>query len=146
MSYRESTTERPRLSDLKMKPPSPTSKLKQDLAKSNVQNKQQQQKVLKQEQQIKTKKRQERNNTASLAGPAKAAERIRQRRRKERHKHEHKIDMLVTVIPDAVDATHIMRLLSPRLAPRYSFQPSLIEEKDIEHVRQLTSEGHSVFG
>lgn len=77
-----------------------------------------------------------------VTGPAAAAERLRQKKRRDKQRHKHEIDMLVTTIPSAVDATNIMRLLSPRLAPRYTFDKALTDPADDDHVRSLTSQNH----
>jgi len=83
-----------------------------------------------------------RQNKQKVTGPAAAAERLRQKKRRDKQRHKHEIDMLVTTIPSAVDATNIMRLLSPRCAPRYTFDKALTDPADSAHVRSLTSQNH----
>ena len=78
-------------------------------------------------------------------GPAEAAARIKKRKKKEKQKRQHDIDLLVTIMPTAVNATNIMRLLSPRFAPRYTFDPVLVDPKDKDKVNEITGAAHQLF-
>jgi len=134
-----------RLSELNNKPPSPSSVNASELSKQRTKLKQQQQRQ-KQQNLVETKKQiQQRNKKAGLTGAAQAAARVRRKRRKEKADKNHEVDMLVTLIPEAVDATHILRLLSPRLAPKYVFDKVLVDKEDQAHARHLTSYNHKLF-
>ena len=82
---------------------------------------------------------------AKKDGPAEAAARIKKRKKKEKQKRQHDIDLLVTIMPTAVNATNIMRLLSPRVAPRYTFDPVLLDPKDKDKVNEITGAAHQLF-
>jgi hypothetical protein len=80
------------------------------------------------------------DSNVQISGPAAAAARIKRKKRKEKEKRQNEIDMLVTKIPNAIDATNVMRLISPRYAPRYTFHPALTNPEDEYLVQQLTEE------
>ena len=92
-----------------------------------------------------TERKKKQRQLKAIQGPADAKERIRMKKRKDKQQRQDEVDMLITTMPTAVDATNIMRLLSPRCAAQYTFDPSLTDPGDKYHVNELTSDSHQLL-
>ena len=80
----------------------------------------------------------------AASGPSAAKARLRERRRRQKIEDQARIDELALLVPSALDATSIVRLLSPRAAAP-AFQKALTNKDDEERVKNLLTEAHKSF-
>jgi hypothetical protein len=81
---------------------------------------------------------------ADSRGPAAAKARIRERARRKKIEEQARIDELALLVPSALDATSIVRLLSPRAAAP-TFEKALTDKVDEERVKNLLTQAHTSF-
>ena len=72
------------------------------------------------------------------SGPALAKARIQKRRRRKEIEEQARVDELALLVPSALNAVSIVRLLSPRAAPP-SYEKELKDKDDEERVKKLMS-------